>query len=83
MPYGNMYGQVIAYRRATEQRSEKEESSRLEAARHMKEKARAVFMSHPAATNQDFERCWPSIRDEILVRYTLSRMDVMLAAGKS
>lgn len=40
-------------------------------------------MTHPAATNQDFERCWPSIRDELFVRYTLNGLDVMLAAGKT
>jgi hypothetical protein len=79
-----MYGQVVAYRRARVKHSGgEEEVARLEAARHLKERARAVFMSDQAATEQDFERCWPSIRDELFVRYTLNGLGIMMAAGKS
>ncbi|HEX8745802.1 MAG TPA: hypothetical protein VF717_01295 [Pyrinomonadaceae bacterium] len=82
-PYGEMYGQVLAYRRAKVKRSGSEdEQARVEAARNLKESARVVFMSHPAATGQDFERCWPSIRDQMLIRYTLSGLDIMMAGSK-
>jgi hypothetical protein len=83
MPYGDMYGQVMAYRRARgHQTGREQETARIEAARHLKVKARRVFMTHPAATDQDFERCWPAIRDEMFVRYTLNGFDVRLATGK-
>ncbi|HEX8475864.1 MAG TPA: glycosyltransferase family 39 protein [Pyrinomonadaceae bacterium] len=30
---------------------------------------RACFMTHPAATEADFERCWPSLRDEVFKQH--------------
>jgi len=33
---------------------------------------RAAFLSHPAATEEDFERCWPELRDEVLMRHALT-----------
>jgi hypothetical protein len=69
-PYGSMYGQAARYGRGRMEIS----NTRLMAGQEMKEKARKVFLAHPAATDQDFERCWPTIRDEIFVRYTLNAL---------
>lgn len=45
-----------------------------DAAQQMEEIARAAFMKHPAATEEDFRRCWPGIREEILKRYALNQL---------
>ena len=36
--------------------------------------ARAAFMSHPAATEYDFRRLWPSIREELLKQHALEEL---------
>ena len=41
----------------------------------MKREARLAFMTHPCATEADFERCWPSIRDEIFKIHTLRKLN--------
>jgi hypothetical protein len=75
IPYGAMYGRVVAYRRSIQQQEEDiDRTRRREAARHLKVKVYEAFMSHPAATPEDFERCWPSIRDEILKEFTLLKV---------
>jgi len=40
----------------------------------MWETARAAFMSHPAATEVEFRRCWPSIRAELLKQHALDEL---------
>lgn len=45
--------------------------SRLDACEEMREIVRQAFMNHPAATEEDFERCWPGIRDEMFVQHAL------------
>jgi len=40
----------------------------------MWETARAAFMSHPAATDMDFRKCWPSIHEELLKRHALEEL---------
>lgn len=40
----------------------------------LREAARAAFMSHPAATERDFRRCWPSIREEMLKQHALEKL---------
>jgi hypothetical protein len=40
----------------------------------MWETARAAFMSHPAATEIEFRRCWPSIRAELLKQHALDEL---------
>lgn len=70
MPYGSMYGQAAKYGRERVETN----ATRLLVSQRMKEDARKVFLTHPAATDQDFERCWPTIRDEIFVRYTLNAL---------
>ena len=37
----------------------------------LKRVAREVFLTQPTATEEDFERCWPELRDRIFVEYTL------------
>lgn len=77
MPQGVMLSQTIAYSRATQQQRKKTTAQHQQngLAQSLKERARAAFMTHPAATAEDFERCWPSIRDEIFKRHTLSSLE--------
>ncbi len=42
----------------------------------LREVARLAFMLHPAATQDDFRRCWLSIRDEILKQHCLEELAV-------
>ena len=37
----------------------------------LKRVAREVFLTQPTATEEDFERCWPKLRDRIFLEYTL------------
>ena len=77
-PYGVMYGQVLAYRRNTQQSLERPKSpERVAATNEMMGTVKEAFLSHPAATEQDFERCWPDIRDEIFKQYTLKVLEIM------
>ena len=77
-PYGVMYGQLLAYRREAEERFKRSTvDESLEAAGRLRERVREAFMSHPAATEADFERCWPSLRDTLLKRHTLKVLDLM------
>jgi hypothetical protein len=77
-PYGVMYGQVLAYRRNTEQSIGRPRSPERAAANNeMMGTVKEAFLSHPAATEQDFERCWPAIRDEIFKQYTMKVLDIM------
>lgn len=41
---------------------------------HLREAARKAFMSHPAATEIDFQRCWPGIRQELLTQHALNEL---------
>src|SRR4051812_37648598 len=47
------------------------EKARAESTARMRAIAKAAFMSHPAATPIDFERCWPQIRDELFRQHTI------------
>ena len=77
-PYGVMYGHVLAYRNNRQQLSRREKSSqRITDHNEMRATVKEAFMSHPAATEEDFERCWPSIRDEILKQYTMKVLEIM------
>jgi hypothetical protein len=40
----------------------------------LREAAHTAFMSHPAATEIDFRRCWPSIRQELLTQHALNEL---------
>jgi hypothetical protein len=51
-----------------------QENRLAEALHQMQETARAAFMSHPAATEIDFRRCWPSIREELLKQHALEEL---------
>jgi hypothetical protein len=37
--------------------------------------AKDVFMQDPAATDEDFRKCWPSIRQELIKRYMLEELE--------
>ena len=67
-PYGEMLAQTLAYQRKFETKV-KPNPGRTEALQQLRERVRAAFLSHPAATEADFERCWPVLRDEIFMRH--------------
>ena len=52
----------------------KQERKTNEAISQLREVARLAFMLHPAATQDDFQRCWPSIREEILKQHCLEEL---------
>lgn len=47
------------------------EESKMEACEDMRDVVRAAFLTHPAATEADFERCWPALRDEMFKQHAL------------
>jgi len=49
----------------------------------LREVARTAFMSHPAATEYDFRRCWPSIREELLKQHALEELAANPALSQS
>ncbi|HEY0077678.1 MAG TPA: hypothetical protein VGB73_03460 [Pyrinomonadaceae bacterium] len=51
------------------------QESKAEACEDMRKIVRQAFLSHPAATEQDFERLWPAIRDEMFRQYALELYD--------
>ncbi len=56
-------------------RNEKNQEAKINEARsQLREVACLAFMLHPAATQDDFRRCWPSIRDEILKQHCLEEL---------
>lgn len=59
------------------------ENQLAEALYQMREVARAAFMSHPAATEGDFRRCWPSIREEMLKQHALEELAANPALSES
>ncbi|MGH9942480.1 MAG: hypothetical protein ACRD9R_09020 [Pyrinomonadaceae bacterium] len=50
---------------------------RAAAQRVFRQVLRAAFMSHYAATEEDFDRCWPKLRDDLLCEHA---KDVFYAA---
>lgn len=55
-------------------RAGEEEARVTDALDAMEEVARDAFMRHPASTEYDFQRCWPSIREEILKQCALEEL---------
>ena len=55
-------------------RAAEEEARARDALYAMREVARTAFMRHPVATEYDFQRCWPSIREEILKQCALEEL---------
>jgi hypothetical protein len=77
-PYGVMYGKMVAYQRSTNPTPRKEVArERIAANNEMKGTVKEAFMTHPAATEEDFERCWPAIRDDIFKEYTRKVLELM------
>lgn len=77
--YGVLLAQQRRQRELEQQRRAIEEETRraLEerarsADRRFKVWAHAAFLSHPAATEEDFERSWPLIRDEMLRQHAVT-----------
>jgi hypothetical protein len=81
----------VQSRRIVDQRNQQEQSPddvRLASAvNDLKEAARTAFMSHPAATEYDFRKCWPYIREEILKQHALEELaanpELLSKAAKS
>jgi len=66
-----------------ENRSDTEDVRLAQALYELREIARAAFMSHPAATEYDFRRCWPSIREELLKQHALEELAANPALSRS
>lgn len=47
------------------------EQIKKEEIERMREIAHTAFMTHPAATEEDFERCWPGLRDEMFKQHAI------------
>lgn len=67
-----------AARRAAQKSAEQEqdksrsaEQIKKEEIERMKEIAHTAFMTHPAVTEEDFERCWPGLRDEMFKQHAI------------
>lgn len=57
----------LLQRRLEAEQSEMDESARNEVREEVfKEQMRASFMTHELATEEDFERLWPRLRDDVL-----------------
>jgi len=69
-----------AKREAEEARQAEEAKRREVALAEMKQRARSVFMANPAASEEDFERLWPQLRDQTLVDET-RKADAALRAA--
>lgn len=65
---------LFVEKRKQVQNQARTEQNKTEAIHRMRETARAAFMTHPAATEIDFRRCWPSIREELLKRHALEEL---------
>ena len=57
------------------------ETRRVLAQETLKRIAREVFLTQPTATEADFERCWPELRDRIFVEYTLDLAGTLVPAN--
>ena len=65
----------VKSRSEQETNNEKNQEAKINEARsQLREVACLAFMLHPAATQDDFLRCWPSIRDEILKQHCLEEL---------
>ncbi|HYO62302.1 MAG TPA: hypothetical protein VER08_01455, partial [Pyrinomonadaceae bacterium] len=42
---------------------------KFRAAEKFRAEVRECFLTHPATTSADFDRCWPKLRDEIFKRH--------------
>jgi len=58
----------------TENRAGEEEAKITKALCALRDVAHTAFMSHPASTEYDFLRCWPSIREEVLKQHALEEL---------
>ncbi len=86
IPYGEMMAQTVVYQRKFALETESA-PKQVEAVQRLKAKVRTAFLSHPATTEADFERCWPMLRDEIFTQHTrqvleTERVSRMLAANE-
>jgi len=65
----------VKSRSEPETNNEKNQEAKINEARsQLREVACLAFMLHPAATQDDFRRCWPSIREEILKQHCLEEL---------
>jgi hypothetical protein len=69
----------IVGRLALLREKQEREKSRADSTARMRAIARAAFMSHPAASAMDFERCWPEIKDELFKQHTIELLTESVA----
>src|SRR5262249_37093877 len=65
---------VEARRRAAGIQIVVEDADVTQALRQLREAAHRAFMNYPEATEVDFERCWPTIRQELLTHHALNEL---------
>ncbi|MGB8508010.1 MAG: hypothetical protein WCD76_06385 [Pyrinomonadaceae bacterium] len=59
-----------------------EAAQRLSAQRLLKNIVRETFMAHFASTEDDFERCWPRLRDDILCEHAAQIFNQIFGIGE-
>jgi len=56
---------------------------RIVAQEILKRVTRELFLTQPTATEEDFERCWPELRDRIFVEYTFDLAESLIIANQN
>ncbi len=68
-PQGTMFASTVAYNRTVHRDLASDRISK-----EFKAEIKSIFLSNPDATPEDFERCWPELRDQILRNYVLNKL---------
>ncbi len=64
-----VFAEIMQRRMAIEEAELNEEEERSAVEQTFKEQIRAAFMTHALATEDDFERLWPRLRDDALCEH--------------
>ncbi|MCA1591992.1 MAG: hypothetical protein LC754_04955 [Acidobacteria bacterium] len=59
-----------------------ESEQRLSAQRLLRRIVHETFMAHFASTEEDFERCWPRLRDDILCEHAAQIFNEIFGIGE-
>jgi hypothetical protein len=63
------FARLMRERLEVEESAASEEERRSAVERIMKQQMRAAFLTHAIATEEDFERLWPRLRDDALCEH--------------
>lgn len=64
-----VFAEIMQRRMSIEEADMDEEEERAAVEQTFKEQLRAAFMTHALATEDDFERLWPRLRDDALCEH--------------